>query len=178
MKKTMKIALAAAALVAVGGAGIATYAVAEGGKGGWRHASASHHWGGHHGRGHRVGRLLERFDANEDGKLTQSELDESRTKLLAKFDTDKDGKLSLTEFEALWQEVMRHRMVRGFQHLDADGSAQVTVDEFLKPYSDVVERLDSNEDGALGRDDQKRHGKHHRGGGRKHHRGSHTEQRG
>ena len=178
MNRTMKIALAAAALVAVGATGIATYAVAGGGKGGWRHASMGHHWRGHHGHGHKIGRLLERFDADEDGKLTQSELDESRTKLLAKFDKDKDGELSLAEFEALWLDVMRHRMVRGFQHLDRDGNAQVALDEFLKPYSDIVERMDKDDDGAISRDDHKRHDGHHRGGDHKRHRGSHSEQRG
>lgn len=117
--------------------------------------------GGMHGhggmwrhRGKRIERLLERFDADKDGELTQAELDASRKELLEKYDTDKDGKLSLSEFERLWLEVMRRRMVRSFQYIDEDGDAAITVDEFLKPYADTVERMDRNGDGAISRDDR------------------------
>ena len=117
--------------------------------------------GGMHGHGgmwrHRgkgIERLLERFDADKDGELTQAELDASRKELLEKYDTDKDGKLSLSEFERLWLEVMRRRMVRSFQYIDEDGDAAITVDEFLKPYADTVERMDRNGDGAISRHDR------------------------
>ncbi len=180
MNKTTKIALAAGALALAGAAGFATFAAAGHGKGGWRQASAGHHWRGHHGRGHRIERMLERFDADKDGKLTQKELDEGRTGLLGRHDADKDGKLSLAEFEKLWLEVMRKRLVRGFQRLDADGDTEVTLDEFLKPFAHLVERMDGNEDGAIGRDDRKRHQGRHRGGNdeRMHRRGSYGPDRG
>ena len=113
----------------------------------------------------RFARLMERFDTNKDGKLTQKELDDARRALLAKHDGNKDGKLSLKEFESLWLEVRRRAMVRSFQRLDADGNAAVTVDEFLKPFSRLVERFDRNEDGALSKDDRRGRGwRHHRGG--------------
>lgn len=174
MRKGTKIALAASALVLAGAAGISSMAVAEyrGSHGGKNHnASYSHgyhgwgHHGGRHGKGHhrgpRMTRMLERFDTNEDGKLTQEELDDARKALLAKHDGDKDGKLSLAEFEKLWLEFMHRRMVRGFQRIDTDGDASITVEEFLKPYSKMVERFDRNEDGALDEQDR-RHWRHHR----------------
>lgn len=99
----------------------------------------------------RIGRLLERFDANKDGELTQAELDASRKELLEKYDTDKDGKLSLSEFETLWLDVRRRRIVRSFQYIDEDGDAAITVEEFVKPYAGAVERMDRNGDGAISR---------------------------
>ena len=73
--------------------------------------------------------MLERFDSDKDGKLTQAELDASRKALVQKYDTDKDGKLSLSEFEALWLDVRCRRMVRGFQYIDEDGDALITVEK-------------------------------------------------
>jgi Ca2+-binding EF-hand superfamily protein len=172
MRKGTKIALAASALVLAGAAGLSTMAIAEyrGSHGGGHHMAAygghGHH-GGWHGKrwrsGRHMDRLMERFDTDNDGKLTQEELDEARKTLLAKHDADKDGKLSLAEFEKLWIEVMHKRIVRGFQRIDADGDAAITTEEFLEPFSKVVERFDRNEDGALDKEDRRY--RHDRGDG-------------
>lgn len=169
MRKGTKIALAASAFVLAGAAGLSSIAIAEyrGSHGGGHHGWG-HHSGGHHGWGHRGGRygkrggrgwgmhrMMERFDTNEDGKLTQEEVDEARKTLLTKHDADKDGKLSLAEYEKLWLEVKRRRMVRSFQRTDQDGDAAVTIDEFLKPYAKIVERMDRNEDGAIDKEDHR-----------------------
>lgn len=72
------------------------------------------HRGGHFGPGRGMGqdggmraKLLERFDTDKDGKLSDSERvaakaarEKMRAQMLAKFDTDKDGKLSPAEREA------------------------------------------------------------------------------
>lgn len=114
-------------------------------------------------RGRHVGYLMKRFDTNEDRKLTQEELDQARKELLGRHDKNGDGKLTLAEFETLWLEFMRQRMVRGFQRIDRDGDAEITVVEFLEPYSRIVERLDRNEDGVLDKNDRrKRMKRHHR----------------
>jgi hypothetical protein len=187
MRKRTKIALAAGALVLAGAAGLSTLAVADyrgshGGKydkaGYGAHHRGHHGWGRHgdwHGKqrfgGWGMNRLFERFDMNNDGKLTQEEVDEARTALLAKHDTDKDGKLTLAEFEKLWLEVMYRRMVRGFQRIDQDGDAALTVNEFLKPFSKVVEHMDRNDDGALDNEDRAYRGWHHKGDDDDHPRG-------
>ncbi len=100
--------------------------------------------------------MMEQFDANKDGNLTQAEIDQARKDKLAKFDTNKDGKLNLKEFEALWLETMRQQMVRSFQRLDADGDAIVTSDEYSKPFQHMVDRRDRNGDGQLNKDDAHR----------------------
>jgi len=160
MRKGTKIALAAGALILAGAAGISSLAIAGSrGAGGWGHHGQGHHSGMRHGMRHgmRGHRMLERFDTNKDSKLTQEELDDARKKLLASHDGDKDGKLTLAEFEKLWLEVKRRQMVRGFQRLDHNGDASVTLDEFLKPFADLVARMDSNDDGVLDREDHRRH---------------------
>jgi Ca2+-binding EF-hand superfamily protein len=160
MQKRTKIALIAGALALAGTAGFATLATADYGRGSWH--GGGHHWRGHGGHGYygwhkgrRIERMLERFDADKDGKLTQDELNASRKTLLERHDVDKDGKLSQAEFKALGMEVMERRMVRGFQRLDEDGDAGITLEEFQKPYSRAVERMDRDDDGAISRDDRK-----------------------
>lgn len=198
MRKGTKIALAASAIAIVGAVGLSNIAIAEyRGSSGWGHHGKGHHGMGHHGEGHRgwgrhgsshrgrghrgwgIHTMMERFDTNEDDKLTQEELDGARKNLLASHDADKDGKLSLTEYEKLWLEVKRRKMVRSFQRTDRDGDAAVTLDEFLKPYSRIVERLDRNEDGVLDKEDRHHRGWHGRGhhmdGG--HHRGQDEDEK-
>lgn len=52
---------------------------------------------------------------------------------LAEFDEDGDDGLSLSEFQALHTAMIREAMVDRFQHLDADGDGQITVDEMGAP---------------------------------------------
>ncbi|MGE3876550.1 MAG: EF-hand domain-containing protein [Parvibaculaceae bacterium] len=118
-------------------------------------------WGGHHGGGMR--QLMERYDTNKDGKISQQEIDDNRSEWYARFDTDKDGKLSLKEFEALWVEANRLEMVREFQRLDPNGDAVLTIEEYKGPLSRLVANRDRNGDGVLSREDR-RHGARHRDG--------------
>ena len=116
-------------------------------------------WGPHHGR---MGAgLLDSFDTNDDGKLTQAEIDEARKANLTRFDTDGNGELTLAEYQALWADAMRRPMVRQFQVNDADGNGSITVEEFTVRFEDVVVDLDRNDDGELTRDELRRRG--HRG---------------
>ncbi len=179
MKTFTKIAVAAgiAGLVSAGALAITANAHPDGrgygghgyhggwGKhGGWghhrgwrkRYGGWSKHYGGRYGK-----RLLKRYDANKDGKITQEEIDTNRTDWHKKFDTDGDGKLTIKEFEALWVEAMRRRMVRMYQRLDEDGNAAITLEEYVEPMARFVERHDRNGDGALSREDRK-HRYHHR----------------
>jgi len=111
---------------------------------------------GHHGWQRESERLLEDFDSNKDGKLTQAEVDQTRQARFVQFDTDKDGKLSLQEYQALWLDAMRRHMVDRFQSLDDDGDAAITIEEFVTPFSKVVNRLDRNNDGEITRDEFRR----------------------
>lgn len=111
---------------------------------------------GRHGGFHRGERLFESLDANSDGKLTQAEVDQTRRERFTSFDTDNDGKLSVQEYQALWSDAMRSRMVDRFQNLDDDGDAAVTSEEFLAPFGKVVSRMDRDDNGELTRDELRR----------------------
>jgi hypothetical protein len=106
--------------------------------------------GGHHGRGHGGGAwLFENFDANDDGRLTQVEIEQVRESQLAEFDADGNGSLSLEEYQALWLDAMRERMVDRFQAHDDDGDGLVTAEEFGERFDGIVSHLDDDGDGEV-----------------------------
>ncbi len=120
---------------------------------------------GHPGKGRHAMELFERFDTNADGIVTQQEIDQTRSSLVAKFDADSDGKLSLKEYEGLWLEFMRERMVDRFQNLDRDGDAIVTAEEFASPMKNIVGRIDRDDDGKITRKEiEGMRGRGHHGG--------------
>ncbi len=187
MKTTSKMAIAAAALIAVGALGTAAFAHRQGGGHGGGYHGGGYHGGGHHGggygrghhgggygRGHRRGwkghgkrhhvrHLMERYDANNDRKITQEEINTNREAWHKEFDANNDGKLSLDEFKQLFLKARAHRIVRQFQRFDRDGDAGLTQQEYLRPLADMVEMRDRNGDGALSRADMgRRHKNRHR----------------
>jgi Ca2+-binding EF-hand superfamily protein len=155
MSRTAILATAVLGLVALAGG----QALADGGQGG-RHMGGSGPMGG--------GQMMQGFDRDGDGSFTQEDVDAVRGERFAEFDADGDGALSLAEYEALWLDAMRERMVRGFQHHDRDGDALVTVEEFTLTTGNLVERHDRNGDGVVTRDELQRrpHGEGRRGGQR------------
>lgn len=119
-----------------------------------------HRWGrGRAGAKIRLQQALERFDANKDGSISQAEVDQYRADRLKAFDTDGDGALSLEEYQALWLDAMKRRMVRSFQRHDSDGDGKVTAEEFTETTRHMVLRRDRNEDGVLNKDDLPRMGR-------------------
>jgi Ca2+-binding EF-hand superfamily protein len=147
MTRTTKYLLAGGAL-ALGAAAFAGASVADGG------------WGRHHGWGHGGSGMgfFEQFDADQDGRITQAEVDEVRRSRLTEFDQDSDGSLSLEEYQALWLDAMRERMVDRFQAHDDDGDGMVTIEEFGEPFDRMIIRLDTDGDGAVTLDEMRRHG--------------------
>ena len=142
MQKNTKIAIVTlAGLVALGGVAVAHK--------GWRP-------GGHHGP---MGfeQLAERYDTNKDGKITQDEIDQSRTSMLAEFDSDKSNTLALAEFQNLWLKLHNQQMIRDFQHLDRDANGQITLDEYKQPLATLVAKMDTNKDGAVSLDEMRGH---------------------
>ena len=111
--------------------------------------------------------MMERYDANKDGKISQAEIDENRKQRLGEFDADKSAALSLEEFSQLWLKAHHRRMVREFQEFDVDGNAQVTLEEYREPMAAMVERMDVNRDGVMSSDD--RSNPHHQMKGKRYH---------
>lgn len=151
-KRTMLfLGAGAAALLTLGGLAGLAQADMEAGAGGGRCAM-----GAGYGRGHGVmgQQLMERYDANKDGKVTQAEIDQNRQQWLTDADADKNGTLSLDEFRQLWTKSRNEMMVREFQFFDRDGNGQVTIEEYKGPMANVVTDRDQNDDGSLGADDR------------------------
>jgi Ca2+-binding EF-hand superfamily protein len=154
-RKTKIIAAAAAAsLLTLGGlAGLASAGMGYGermmcGKG------AGCRGGMGRGYGMLGQQMMERYDANKDGKVTQAEIDQNRQQWLAEFDADKNGTLSLEEFKLLFLKSRNQMMMRAFQVLDKDGNGMVTIEEYQAPMSKMVAQRDANNDGVIGPEDR------------------------
>ncbi len=111
------------------------------------------------GRGDRKAEMLQKYDANKDGKLDDSEkatmradrkaeFEAKKQEMLAKYDTNRDGKLDETERAAMRDD----RAAARFAKLDTDHDGKLSLAEFKA--------------GAM-----KMQGRRGFGGGFRHHRG-------
>jgi len=113
--------------------------------------------GEHRGPGRAMrGKLLEKFDEDGDGKLSEEEREaakaamreraqagrrrrlspEAREGIREKFDADGDGKLNEEEREAAkaaMKEHMQERRKETFQKLDTNGDGSLSLEEFMTP---------------------------------------------
>ena len=121
-------------------------------------------WGRGRGMRNRIKQFAKRYDADKNGEITQQEIDTNRTDWHKKYDADSNGTIDLKEFEALWLEARRQRMIRAFQRLDEDASGGITLGEYTEPMAHIVERMDRNNDGVLSRKDMRRRHKWRQGG--------------
>jgi hypothetical protein len=115
------------------------------------------------------GQMMEQVDVNADGAVTQVEIDTFRAGLVERADASGDGDISLQEFETIYMELTRERMVDAFQALDPDGNGVVTQAEMDRRFGNIVDRMDRNDDGQLTREDRgHRHSKGERPEGPRH----------
>lgn len=116
-----------------------------------------------------VAKLFEEYDADGTGKISIDEVLTVRSDELKKYDKNGDGQLDLQEYEALWLDKHRERMVRSFQRFDRDGDAKVTPQEYNRDIERLARKLDRNKDGVIekiGRPDRKERGDWRRDGRR------------
>lgn len=130
MKRSTKLALAAAATLGL--AAVAVPVIAQQGQtheGMMRdHAGMmGSDMGGMMGGGQSY--AMATFDTDMDGVLSPEEMTAGIKAELATYDTDANGTLSLEEFAVMHAAHTRPMTVRVFQMHDADGDAQVTLDE-------------------------------------------------
>lgn len=130
---------------------------------GWRGHHDGHH-GGRNGGPGMARMLMERYDTDKDGKVTQAEIDAVQAERFTTAAGANGQSISIDQFETLYNAEHRERMVRAFQRLDRDGDGQVTREEFNRRTDGMVARMDRDGDGALAPTDGRR-GDGRRGGG-------------
>jgi hypothetical protein len=125
-----------------------------------KHARADGDRGGRHANGHHGKRrggmnrgmmreIFEKVDADNDGGVTRGEIDTFRAAQVGAADISGDGALSIEEFDTLYRDFMRTRMVRTFQRFDRDGDGSISADEIDRPIEHLIQRMDRDGDGTL-----------------------------
>jgi hypothetical protein len=149
MRQSVRVALATGALAVMGSLFLAGTSLAE---------RFGHHRMGMMGPlGHE---MLSNVDTDNDGALSQEEIDAAVNARFTEFDANADGKLGLEEFQALFAEITRPISVRAFQFLDPDGDAAIAKAELDERFGSAVAHFDRNDDGMLSPEDRphRRHG--------------------
>lgn len=143
MKTHTKIVLGAGTLALA--AGIAGYAiVAQASEGGWGRGGDRGH-GGPHG----MMRMFDRFDTDEDGKVTRAEIEALIGGRVEMFDRDGAAGLSKEEFTLLLAEMMKDRIDRHFSRLDDNDDGVIDAGELEKPATRMLRWIDEDGDGAV-----------------------------
>jgi Ca2+-binding EF-hand superfamily protein len=101
-------------------------------------------------------RILQRVDADKDGKISKAEFDAEGSKLFARLDDNGDGKIAENEMPQRHWARFGGQM---FDRMDADKDGKVTKAEFQAAGDKMFQRMDKNGDGIIEKDEmQKPHG--------------------
>ena len=124
-------------------------------------------------RGPDITRMLQRFDADKDGKLTESELGAQMWRRMGRFDGDDDGVLTKKELESMSSRG-RGRGRAGSsdaawkflaEKYDANKDGKIEAAEYTRDEATFA-RLDTNRDGVLTSADWKAGDERERGRGK------------
>lgn len=127
-------------------------------------------------------KFMEFFDANQDGVVTMSELNEASKQRYAKMDADGNGAVTLEEFQAYLGDRKAQWREQRFAEMDGNGDNQISQQEYIQYKQQRAEQryqeMDANKDGVVSKEEYlnrkrghygKGHGEkhgHHRGGDR------------
>ena len=115
---------------------------------------------------HKVNRLVEKFDVDQDGSIAWDEVQLVLTEKFTKADADGDGFITSDEMLTVHEQLHQERTVGHFAELDSDESGSLSLEEFqaggpsASPFSRkgffgsmiakrLFSRLDQNDDGLL-----------------------------
>jgi Ca2+-binding EF-hand superfamily protein len=118
---------------------------------------------GHHTRAEAEERW-KKLDQDNDGRISRSEWQRD-DQAFDRMDADKDGFLTKEELQSAAREFRAKRRSRLWE-MDADADGNISRSEW-KGKEETFNRLDSNKDGLLSRDEL-REARRHRGPGSRH----------
>jgi Ca2+-binding EF-hand superfamily protein len=101
----------------------------------------------------RCGRLLDRLDADDNGRVERSEVMAAQARRFARLDSDRDGVLTEAQFVDAMVERMGARLERRFDRMDADSDGRLTVIEFQAAAGARFDRIDGADAGSVAIDD-------------------------
>jgi len=110
---------------------------------------AGHGGGRAHAGRPSVEKLMERLDANKDGKLEKEELPERIAGKLMKADADGDGAITKDELVQARQKLGGQMADRLFDRFDANKDGQLTKDELPERAAERIMKADADNDGAV-----------------------------
>jgi Ca2+-binding EF-hand superfamily protein len=105
----------------------------------------------------KIAGILAKFDANQDGQITQDEvlakraekLSEHADKVLAKFDTNQDGQITQDEVQAARAEKFKAHADKIMAKFDLNQDGQITLDEVQALHTERFKEIDTDSNGFL-----------------------------
>jgi Ca2+-binding EF-hand superfamily protein len=113
-------------------------------------------------RGDKAAKMMERLDANKDGKITEAEWPKEGRMSFKNADADSDGAVTAEELTKM------RKMHGGKDHMarvDADKDGKISTAEWNAQADKMFARLDDNKDGKIDKDEMPRHHKRKQQGG-------------
>jgi len=94
---------------------------------------------------------FEELDTNDDGQITQEEMQAHRQARFTKADANGDGQLSVDEMQAAAQQKASDRVTKMFEKHDANGDGFLSTDELPKPRraDKMFDRIDADDSGGI-----------------------------
>jgi Ca2+-binding EF-hand superfamily protein len=89
----------------------------------------------------KVGKLMQKFDTNQDGQITQEEAAAVRTEFFTGADTNKDGALNLDEYKIAKEKKQEKRFNEYFVKMDVDKNGSLSLEEFLNARKDRMKNI-------------------------------------
>lgn len=85
--------------------------------------------------------LVSVYDKNNDGLLSDAEVQQAAQNEINSFDSNRDNQLNLAEFEKLWQTGLQQYTQQEFRSIDSNNSHDLNAAELIVNYKQIEKRL-------------------------------------